>query len=117
NSQRHKLWKPEISMNVAGRGNADFNEASVARKSSSSIRCVAITTRRRYHKSLLSHRRNFRTPPSQSDEFTLGARRLRARLITAMQKESDCSFLRRNAFGRSLAVIRSAAEPFASNPQ
>jgi len=49
-------------MNVAGRGNADFNETSVARKSPSSIRCVAITTRRRYHKSLLSHRRNFRTP-------------------------------------------------------
>jgi len=73
-------------MNVGGLGNADFDKASVARKSPSSIRCVAITTRRRYEKSLLSHRHNFRTPSSQSDEFMLVARRLRARLKTAMQK-------------------------------
>ena len=36
-------------------GNTKFNKASLARKSPGSIRCVAITTRRRYQKSLLSH--------------------------------------------------------------
>ena len=104
-------------MNVAGRRNADFNEASVARKSPSSIRCVAITTRRRYHKSLLSHPRNFRTPSSQMDEFLLVVRRLRARLITAIQKGIKLRRFTGNAFGRSLADIRYAAGHVARNPQ
>jgi len=40
---------------VGALGNTNFNKASVARNPHGSIRCVAIATRRRYRKSLLSH--------------------------------------------------------------
>ena len=94
-----------------------YKRPALQRESPGSIRCVAISTRRRYHKSLLSHQRNFRTPSSQSDGFMLVVRRLRARLITAIQKGIKLQRFTGNPFGRSLANIRYAAGHVARNPQ
>jgi hypothetical protein len=79
-------------MNVGGLGDADFNKAIAARKSSNSIRCVAITTRRRYGVAITSRLQLAHALFTNRGEFMLATSRLQARSIVVMPTKSNRVF-------------------------